>query len=146
MKSIIWRTNDIKSSENLYSHLNFLKAKAKGKCIDYLITIKQNRAVRSISQNSYYWIILQAIAAETGDTSENLHEWYKIQYNSIEFRGVRIGQSTTDLDTEEFTVYLNKVIAHARDFHNVYIPDPKDRAYSAWEQITKESYNALFKV
>ena len=144
MKSLIWRTNDPKSSENLYSHLNFLKAKSKGKQVDYLISIKQNKPVRSTKQNSYYWIILQAIAAETGDIDERLHEYYKMKYNFIEFRGEKIARSTSELDTAEFTVYVNKVKAHAMDFLGVFIVDEKDRAYSAWEQITKEKYNAIF--
>lgn len=145
MKSLIWRTNDQKSSENLYSHLNFLKAKAKGKQIDYLVSIKQNRPVRSVSQNGYYWIILEAIASETGDMKENLHAWYALEYLGQEFRGKMIARSTTELDTAEFTTYVNKVKAHAREFHGVYIAEPNDRAYSAWEQITKEKYNNLFQ-
>ena len=144
MRTMIWRSNDEKSSRSLYDYLNFLKDKDQKKQIDYVITIKKNRPVRSISQNSYYWICLQAIAAETGDTTDQLHEWYKLEFLSQEFRGKIIGKSTTELDSGEFTIYLNKVKTHAREFHNVYISDPADRNYAVWEQVTKEKYNSMF--
>lgn len=144
METILWTTNNKESSEKLYSKLNYLKDKHAGKQVDYIISIKKNSPVRSQSQHGYYFVCLQAIASETGDTKDQLHEWYKLEYNSVEFRGKMIAKSTTDLDTAEFTIYLNKVIAHAREFHNVYIASPGDRSYNVWEQVTKDKYNAMY--
>lgn len=143
MKTLLLTTNNQRSLENLSNYITYLNERHKDKQVDYLVTIKQNRAVRSHSQNGMYWAILTAIAAETGDTKERLHQYYALEFNWEEFRGKRIPKSTTDLDVTEFKVYVEKVKQHAREF-GIYIPEPEDRAYSMWEQLTREKYDAMF--
>jgi CTP:phosphocholine cytidylyltransferase-like protein len=128
------------------SYFAYLKDKDKGKQIEYLVTIKKNRPVRSVSANSYMWIVLQAIANHTGDTADDLHEFFKKKYLSKEVQGEIIGQSTKNLDTNEFAIYLKKVKEFAKTILEVhYIPEPEDRAYNAWSQEVKEMYDKMFQ-
>ena len=128
------------------SYLAYLNDLNKGKQISYLIDIKKNRPVRSTSANAYYRVILQHICAITGDTSDELHEFYKKKFNGKEVHDEVIGCTTTDMDSAEFTAYVNKVKEHAKSFFQIpFIPDPRDQSYAAWEQITKERYNLMFR-
>lgn len=144
MKTILFTTNNLKSREAVRDQIDFLNAQHKGKEVDYILTIKKKMPVRSVSQNSYYWVVLQAIAVKTGYTTDDLHEWYKLEYNSKEVLGKKIAGSTTTIYSAEFTIYLKKVKEHATSFHDVYVADPKDRFYSVWEAQTKERYDAMF--
>lgn len=144
MKTILWTTNNKESSAKLFDHLNYLKAKNGDKQVDYMVTIKKNLPVRSISDNGYYWLVLTAIANHTGDTKEDLHSWYKLEFNSHEFRGKMIPTTTTDLDTAEHKIYVEKVKHHGRTFHGAYIADRAAREYAVWAQVTKEKYDATY--
>lgn len=128
------------------SYFAYLHDKDKGKQVEYLVTVKKNRPVRSISANSYMWIVLQAIANHTGDTADDLHEFFKKKFNPKEVRGEVIGQSTKTLDTAEFAVYLKKIKEFAKTILKVgYIPEPEDRSYNAWSQQVKETYDIMFQ-
>lgn len=144
MKTLLYTTNDKESKKRLGDYVSFLDDYKKGKQVDYLIQIKQNRAVRSHSANGRYWVMLQAIAVQTGYSKDDLHEFYKKKFNSKEILGEVIGSSTTDLDTAEFSVYMKQVEDHAISFHDVYIAHSEDRHYSVWEQTTKDRYNAMY--
>lgn len=145
-KTILYRTNDPKSNDVMRSYFAYLHDKDKGKQVEYLVTVKKNRPVRSISANSYMWIVLQAIANHTGDTADDLHEFFKKKFNPKEVRGEVIGQSTKTLDTAEFAVYLKKIKEFAKTILKVgYIPEPEDRSYNAWSQQVKETYDIMFQ-
>ena len=144
MKTILFKTNNKQSADYLADYIGYLNEVHKGKEVAHSIEIKKHRPVRSVSANSYYWIVLQAIAAVSGDTENDLHEIYKIKFNGKDVRGIRIGQSTADLDTADFSVYVKKVKEHGEAFFGVKILEPTDKYYSIWEQTTKERYNAMF--
>lgn len=144
MKTLSLTTNDIKSREGIRDYIDFLNNYHKGKNIDYLITFKKNKPVRSHSANSYYWVVLQCIGVQVGETKEVLHEFFKLEFNSGHVFGKTIGLSTTDLDSTEFSIYLKKVKQYAIDVNGVYISDPADRFYNIWEAQTRERYDAMF--
>ncbi len=145
MKTLFFTTNDIKSREGIRDYIDYLNDYHKGKNIDYLVTFKKNKPVRSHDANAYYWVCLQAIAAHTGDRKEDLHEEYQLEYNfTTTKRGIKVPKGTSGLDTSEFAIYVNKVKTHAKEFHRIYIADPRDRFYNVWEQQTRERYDAMF--
>ena len=143
-KTLLHKTNNPKSQDVLKNYLDFLDDLNKGKEVEYVIEIKKNRPIRSISQNRYYRAILKAISAHCGYDENDLHEYYKLEFNGKEVCGKMIGESTSNLDSSEFTIYLNKVKNHGKNFFGAYIPEIADRTYGVWEQVTKEKYDLMF--
>jgi len=126
MKMFVYKTND----ENL---------KAKGRKVfseldpdkEFLVTIKQNRPVRSLSHNGYYRICLKVIAIHTGETEDRLHMLFKTMFNADHFplpNGdvMRIPRTTTDLDVAEFSKYISQVKQWAIDEFSVSFPERHD--------------------
>lgn len=141
----LWLTNNPHSEEKLKQQVAFLNSRHEGKQVTYRIEMVKNRPVRSVDQNRMYWAILTAIGAHIGETKENLHEWYRLQFIPVEFGGKMIPRSTTELDTAEMSTYIKQVEQHAKDFHGLVLPDVRDQYYTLWERTNKNSYDALFQ-
>lgn len=125
---------------------------------NYLVEVKKNRPVRSLSANKYYHAIVNIIAIETGHTHEELHEALKMKFNSktifVENKSKPIADqvadklappivipgSTSDLDTAEFAGYVNRVKQWALDDLGIIIPEPRDLDYKKWMEIQNQ-YN-----
>jgi len=142
MKVLLYNAGDAESHKKLGRELALLDK------AEYVITVKKNRAVRSLSQNKYYHAILKIIAIDTGHTHEELHEICKKKFNgkAITFPkgGMEIvGQSTSDLDTGEFTGYINRVKQWAIDEFEIVIPEAKDVDYKQWMDI-ENNYEKSF--
>lgn len=91
-----------------------------------VVQIDQERWIRSASQNKFYWAYLRIIANETGNTEDDLHEYFKRiflvpEYKTILGQEVKLPASTTKLNKAEMGEYLDKISA----LTNVPIPDPK---------------------
>lgn len=79
---------------------------------DYRITIEEVDAGRTNEQNRFYWAILNDIADQTGNTSDDLHETFRAMF--LTDRGAvppRI-RSTTELDVREFITYIDQILAY----------------------------------
>ena len=79
---------------------------------DYRITIEEVDAGRTNEQNRFYWAILNEIADQTGNSSDDLHETFRAMF--LTDRGVtppRI-RSTTELDVREFITYIDQILAY----------------------------------
>ena len=79
---------------------------------DYRITIEEVDAGRTNEQNRFYWAILNEIADQTGNSSEDLHETFRAMF--LTDRGAippRI-RSTTELDVREFITYIDQILAY----------------------------------
>lgn len=79
---------------------------------DYRITVEQIGASRTTEQNRFYWAILNEIADQTGNSSDDLHETFRAMF--LTDRGAippRI-RSTTELDVREFITYIDKILAY----------------------------------
>ena len=92
------------------------------------------KSTRSLSQNNLYWHYLSVIEAETGNTAEELHEYFRrtllpAKFITIEIDGknkeIKIPRSTTELSKIEFGEYLDKICAET----NVPIPNPVEAGY-----------------
>jgi len=78
------------------------------------MTIKEYRGARTNKQNSFYWLYLDVIEKETGQFSEELHEYFKRKFlapRELEMFNdkIKIPSSTTKLNKIEFSKYLNKI-------------------------------------
>jgi hypothetical protein len=90
-----------------------------------LIRVEEEKTVRSLRQNRFYWHYLQVIAEETGNLSDDLHEYFKRKflpprYIKVLNDEIKIPASTTGLSKAEFIEYMDKICA----LTNVPIPDP----------------------
>lgn len=110
-----------------------LKAMRNG---DVIIRIERAKATRSSQQNRWYWgCVVHLVAEHTGYTPDEIHEIYKAKFIPKDLAILNgngdvcdkfvIGGSTTQLSTEEFSSYCERIREWAADELNVIIPDPQ---------------------
>lgn len=95
------------------------------------VYIVDSKPVRTIPQNKYYWgIVVKYIAEYLGYDSNEVHEIlkYKFYYKDYNTKEgvIRVGQSTSSMNKQEFTVYIDSIREWANDTLNVYIPTVED--------------------
>lgn len=96
------------------------------------LTIGQRIKERSTAQNRYMWgAVYTMIAAETGHSTEEVHEFMKSEllprcFVKIGDKEQEITKSTTSLSTYEMEEYLEKVRAFAASELNLRIPLPHE--------------------
>ena len=103
---------------------------------EYTLKIVRKTKPRTISQNSLMWMWYKCMEDATGTPKEDFHDYYKSKYLS---RDVAIGKqlyrvpgSTSDLNTLQMTLYLEKVKADAATEFGIILPLPVDRYYQAF--------------
>lgn len=99
------------------------------------ITIKR-KGKRSLQQNKYYWgCVLPEIQHELKRLGndfdiETIHEFLKQKFNSekvvVEATGelIEMGKKTSQLNKEEFGIYLDRIILWAAQTLEITIPEP----------------------
>jgi hypothetical protein len=109
----------------------------KGREIE--LTIKKRSKKRSGDQNAYYWGVVVHLVSEAlidlGNeiTPDEAHEFLKANFNYTEITNEQTGEvmkiprSTSDLTTEEFTDYIEKVAKWAAEWLNITIPEPNEQ-------------------
>ena len=102
---------------------------------DIDLRLSKHRNSRSISQNSYYWgVVVPLLAEHCGYEIEEMHEALKWRFlqthagpNEFETKATWVKlptvRSTADLDTAEFTEYIESVRRLAAEM-GVSIPSP----------------------
>ena len=93
---------DEKSRLSVIDYINKLQLTKK-----YVLSIKTENRIRTLSQSRLYWLWLTCISHETGNDKNELHEYFKETYlpkeQVIVFnRKIEITVSTTGLDTAQF--------------------------------------------
>lgn len=102
----------INGPETLENALQGLKALNLDK--PWRMTVKPYVRRRSDIQHRLMWLWLGIIEADTGNTKEDMHLYFKIKFLGTEERSV-LGEtiteikSTTVLNIKEFTEYLDKI-------------------------------------
>ena len=93
------------------------------------VTLCRHRAPWSLSQNGYYWAVVVPLLAEyCGYEREEMHEALKMKFLlTHEDSAFPTLRSTTDLDTAEFTEYIEQCRRLAAGY-GVVIPDPGEVA------------------
>lgn len=96
------------------------------------LTLQRKRATRSIQANAYYWgVVLHLISDCTGDTPDDLHDYFKRRFNpkplaiAQEGEDAVTGGSTRDMNTNQFYEYIERIRQFAAEFLDINIPDPE---------------------
>lgn len=99
----------------------------------YTITIKKASTKRSIPQNDLMWMWLSCIERETGTPKEDVYMYYckKFLMKTITIGNhqERIYNTSSKLNTEEMTDFLNKIQADAAAELGIRLPLPEDRFF-----------------
>src|SRR5574343_323449 len=100
---------------------------------DKIIEIKEYKPKRTNLQNRYYWAIINFISSETGNDRISLHEYFKSQFlmkigDYVFNQKIDYNISTTELNTKEFTEYIEKISVFISDF-GLSIPRPEDKDF-----------------
>ena len=105
----------------------FLRTR-EGKAVE--VKFARPTTSRSQRQNRFYWgVVLTAIAESTGNSTEDIHVVLRDRLLPRKFitlgsKEVEVRKTTTDLTTEEFTLYLEAVRAWAATELGITMPDP----------------------
>jgi len=85
------------------------------------IRIERPEPIRSLSQNALYWVWLAKVEHETGNESDDMHEYFKSKFlpkRLVKIKG-KTGEhevesigSTTGLSKADFGQYLDRCAAH----------------------------------
>lgn len=102
--------------------------KMKGKTVQ--ITIEERKKRRSNPQNAYYHgVVLKMIADFCGYRGEDeiagIHEELKRKFLP-KIGNLNITKSTSSLNTEEFSSFIENVRRWAAEELGIYIPDPNE--------------------
>lgn len=110
---------------------------------EFNLDIKQEREIRTISQNSLYWLWLTCIMAETGNDKDYLHIFFGKKYLPQDRRivfnyPVDVTTSTTSLDTAQFTHYLERIQQFANSELGIVLPNPEDLHFKEFYETYKD--------
>ena len=104
----------------------------------YTITVKKVQEKRSIAQNDLMWMWLTCIENETGTPKDEVYMYYCKKFL---MRTVTMGQkmeriylTTSKLNTEQMSDFLNKLQADAQTELGITLPTPQDRFWEAFYQ------------
>ena len=117
-----------KGKLDLYDKEKFILwlAKLEGKEIE--LRVDKYKEKRTLAQNRYYWIICTIVAEETGHDPEEIHQIFKSMFlktwTKLKHKRIQRIQSTTELDTKEFTDYVDKCSRFAGQELGIFIPLP----------------------
>lgn len=106
---------------------------------ELLVTVKRQRARRSLQSNAYYWsAVVGTLSDHTGYTPDEIHELLKAKFlpkrlavcdgNGEERGEFVIGGSTTVLDNVQFSDYIRAIKLWASEELGCYIPEPNEVA------------------
>lgn len=95
------------------------------------ITVRPETKSRTNEQNRYLWgVVYKYISEEIGYEPEQVHELMKFKFLKIEIlvkgNPETVIRSTTDLSTEEFNQYVERIVRWAAEFLGLVIPDPNE--------------------
>ena len=104
----------------------------------YVITIKRMPTKRSIAQNDLMWMWLACIERETGTPKDDIYMYYckKFLMKTICVGGKyeRIYTTSSKLNSEEMTMFLNNIQLDAKQELGITLPRPEDRFFEAFYQ------------
>lgn len=99
----------------------------------YNITIKKASEKRSIPQNDLMWMWFTCIERETGTPKDDIYMYYckKFLMKTIQVgeKWERIYNTSSKLNTEQMTEFLNKIQVDALTELGITLPQPEDRFF-----------------
>ena len=104
----------------------------------YSITVKKVQEKRSIAQNDLMWMWLTCIQNETGTNKDEIYMYYCKKFLmktvSVGQKMERIYMTTSKLNSEQMSDFLNKLQADAQTELGITLPTPQDRFWEAFYQ------------
>lgn len=104
----------------------------------YVISIKRANTKRSIDQNNLMWMWFECIARETGTNKDDIYMYYCKKFLckviTICEKMEKIYNTSSKLNTEQMTDFLNKIQADAASELGIRLPNPEDRFFEAFYQ------------
>ena len=102
----------------------------------YQITIKKVSEKRSIAQNDLLWMWMACIENETGTPKDEVYMYYCKKFlmktTTIGQKMERIYLTSSKLNTEQMTTFLNQIQADALQELGITLPIPQDRFFEAF--------------
>jgi hypothetical protein len=102
----------------------------------YTITVKRQNEKRSIAQNDLMWMWMKCIENETGTPKDEVYMYYCKKFlmrtMTIGQRSERIYLTSSKLNTEQMTTFLNQIQADALQELGITLPTPQDRFFEAF--------------
>ena len=101
--------------------------------LGWMVTI--SKPLRSAAQNRFYWALLQACSEQLANARfdrDVWHEWAKGRYLDGRVVELPCGSikelepTTTDLSTEEFSDFVEQILAYALDKGLIWTDEMKD--------------------
>ena len=91
------------------------------------IIVKKEKRLRSLKSNNFYWTYLTLLEAETGNSKEDLHDYFKNKYLShraaqLNGKEILLLPTTTNLPTVELSEYIRKIEIES----GINAPDPNE--------------------
>lgn len=114
-----------------------------------VVELKKINPNRTLSQNKYLHVILGYFALEFGDSLEYVKEMFFKQVVNREIFEVEIAnrktgeirkglRSTSELDTKELTLAIDRFRDYASKEAGIYLPQPNEKEYLMQIQIEME--------
>ena len=104
----------------------------------YILKLTKANNKRSLSQNAYYWgVVVKIISDHTGFTSNEVHQELAKMFLGYEKSGKSFTQSTTELDTLEFELYLDRSRKWAWNEMELTIPMPNEVTEDMFDELEK---------
>lgn len=106
---------------------------------DYYLEVKEKKKKRSVSQNKYMWAVVNQMVwrrlIELGHDVdlEETHDFLKATFNYKEIINENTGEvfkipkGTSELSTEEFSEYIERVIRFGAEVLDIQIPLPNEQ-------------------
>ncbi len=102
----------------------------------YTITIKRANEKRSIPRNDLMWMWLTCIERETGTPKDDVYMYYckKFLMKTIQVgnKMERIYNTSSKLNMEQMTEFLNKIQVDAATELGITLPKPEDRFFESF--------------
>ena len=101
----------------------------------FAVSLKKNKAARSLASNRYYWgVVLAYLSEETGFTKDEAHQIMQRQFlkyakDASDGTSEMFVRSTTSLNTAEMNEYIEQIRIFAVSELGCYIPEPNEIVY-----------------
>lgn len=106
----------------------------------YVIKLEKMQKQRTISQNALMWTWFEAIAQEWSEatdecyTKEQVKEMFTRKFLPVDSPLGVVGRSTSSLNTEQMTEFLNRVQAYMAQEWGITLPSTEDREFEEWKK------------
>lgn len=107
----------------------------------YDVVIKRHREQRTLSQNDLMWMWLKCIEDVTGTPKQDIYLYYCKKFL---LRSVSIGDkletvhdTSSRLNTQQMTEFLNNIQADAATEFGIILPTPQDKYFETFFQTYK---------